>query len=89
MTEGVVNHWNRLPRAMLVSPNLDVFGVDVALCDIFSDRVVLSLGLDLMILKDFSNLSDSVSHEHILNANLSEFIVHFRKEGGKNRDRTK
>lgn len=60
MTEGIVNHWNRLPRAMLESPSQEMFRVDMALCDMFSDMVVFSLGLDLMILKDFSNLSDSV-----------------------------
>ena len=58
----MVRQWHRLPRDVVESPSLELFKkhVDVALRDVVSGHSEDGIVIGLIVLRDFSSLSDSM-----------------------------
>ena len=67
LSKRVAKHWHRLPREVVESPSLEVFKshVNVALSDIGSGHGGMGCWLDLVVLKIFSNLNDSMIYHFL------------------------
>ena len=57
-----MRQWHRLPRDVVESPSLELFKkhVDVALRDVVSGHSEDGIVIGLIVLRDFSSLSDSM-----------------------------
>ena len=57
-----MRQWHRLPREVVESPSLELFKkhVDVALRDVVSGHSEDGIVIGLVVLRDFSSLSDSM-----------------------------